>query len=66
MDENGLALNSPLEWIMDNGLHHKRLFEKQYEESWLTLRACRFIWRQKVPIKVRFFGWLLLRRRLMT
>ena len=45
---------------------YKRLYEGQYEESRSILKACRFLWRQKVPIKVRFFGWLLFLRRLMT
>ena len=45
---------------------YKRLYEGQYEESRSILKACRLLWRQKVPIKVRFFGWLLFLRRLMT
>ena len=57
------------EWI---GAHfslrgsYKKLCEGQYEESLPINRAFNFIWRQKVPLKVRFFGWLLLRRKLMT
>ena len=39
---------------------YKRLCERQYEESRPIIR------RQRVPIKMRFFGWLLLQRRLMT
>ena len=57
------------EWI---GAHfslrgpYKKLCDGQYEESLPINRAFNFIWRQKVPLKVRFFGWLLLRRKLMT
>ena len=39
---------------------YKRLCEGNHEENPSILRACRFIWRRKVPLKVRFFSWLLL------
>ena len=45
---------------------YKKLCEGQYEENLSNNRSCKFIWKQKVPLKVRFFGWLLFRRRLMT
>ena len=45
---------------------YKRLCEGNHEENPSILRACRFIWRQTVPLKLRFFGWLLLRRRRKT
>ena len=35
------------------------------ENIYITQR-CRLIWRQHIPLKIRIFGWLLLRRRLMT
>ena len=43
---------------------HRKLCEGQHAESQAIIRACSFIWRQKAPLKVQFFGWLLLRRRL--
>ena len=30
------------------------------------VRRCRVVWKQRLPLKIRLFGWLLLRRRLMT
>ena len=39
---------------------YKRLCEGYHEENPLILQACRFIWRQKAPLKLRFFSWLLL------
>ena len=39
---------------------YKRLCEWNPEENLSIISACRFIWRQKVPLKVRSFGWLLL------
>ena len=45
---------------------YKRLCEGQSEENHSIKNACRFLWRQKVPLKVRLFGWLLLQKRLMT
>ena len=31
-----------------------------------TLRRCRLIWKRRLPLKIRLFAWLLLRKRLMT
>ena len=31
-----------------------------------TTQRCRLIWKRRIPLKIRIFGWLLLRRRLMT
>ena len=30
------------------------------------LRRCRIIWKRRLPLKIRLFAWLLLRKRLMT
>ena len=30
------------------------------------VRRCRVIWKQRLPLKIRIFGWLLVRRHLMT
>ena len=30
------------------------------------LRRCRLVWKQRLPLKIRLFGWLLLRRRFFT
>ena len=35
------------------------------ENVYVTQR-CRLIWKRHIPLKIRIFGWLLLRRRLMT
>ena len=45
---------------------YKKLCKGQQEESQPVIRGCSFIWRQKVALKVQFFGWVLLRRRLLT
>ena len=45
---------------------YKRFCKGQYVEDRLIIKACQFIWRQKVPLKVCLFCGLLLRSRLMT
>ena len=35
------------------------------ENVYVTQR-CKLIWKRHIPLKIRIFGWLLLRRRLMT
>ena len=35
-------------------------------EDALTRRRCRWIWKRRLPLKIRLFAWLLLRRHLMT
>ena len=30
------------------------------------IRRCQLVWKQRLPLKIRLFGWLLLRRRLLT
>ena len=35
-------------------------------EAAALVRRCRVIWRKRLPLKIRIFGWLLVRRRLMT
>ena len=45
---------------------YKRFRERHGTEDEKTTRACQVIWKQKVQLKVRIFGWLLLRRRLTT
>ena len=44
---------------------NKRLCKGQYVEDRLIIRACRFIWQQKVPLKMGLFFLLLLRKRFM-
>ena len=43
----------------------QKIREGPYEDQSIT-QTCRLIWTQKVPLKVQVFGWLHLRRRLMT
>ena len=45
---------------------YKRLCKGQFEENNSISSSCRFLWRQKVPLKVQLFGCLLLWKRLMT
>ena len=45
---------------------YKKIREEQYEVDPLLAEACQFIWRLKVPLKVKIFGWFLLLGRLMT
>ena len=35
-------------------------------ENVYVRQRCRLIWKRHIPLKIRIFGWLLLRRRLMT
>ena len=32
----------------------------------MLLKCCRLIWKRHIPLKIKIFGWLLLRQRLMT
>ena len=34
--------------------------------SAMVLKCCRLIWKSRIPLKIKIFGWLLLRKRLMT
>ena len=35
-------------------------------DSAMLLKCCRLIWKGRIPLKIKIFGWLLLRQRLMT
>ena len=44
-----------------------RLLREQGEsEDPLLLQRCRLVWKRRLPLKIKIFAWLLLRRRLMT
>ena len=44
-----------------------RLFRDQGElEDLLLLQRCCLVWKRRLPLKIKVFAWLLLRRRLMT
>ena len=45
---------------------YRRLWAQAGSEDTLFLRLWRQIWRSRIPLKIRVFLWLLLRRRLMT
>ena len=45
---------------------YQRIRGRQGTEDETTIRACQTIYQQKFPLKVKIFGWLLLRRRLLT
>ena len=45
---------------------YRRLRAQAASEDPLFLRSWRRIWRSRIPLKIRVFLWLLLRRRLMT
>ena len=37
-----------------------------FDEEQANIQVCKLKGRQKVPLKVQIFGWLILRRRLLT
>ena len=44
-----------------------RLFQDQEDsEDPLILQRCRLAWKRRLPLKIKVFAWLLLRRHLMT
>ena len=43
-----------------------RLRGQSTTEDAQIIRRCRIIWKRRLPLKIRLFAWLLLRRRLMT
>ena len=58
-------------WIWGRALFSaKAMYESLRGQSTFedaqTLRRCWLIWKRRLPLKIRLFAWLLLRRRLMT
>ena len=45
---------------------HRLLCGQLPPENIYITQRCRLIWRRYIPLKIRIFEWLLLRRRLMT
>ena len=45
---------------------YRLLRGQEPSEATALVRRCRVIWKQRLPLKIRIFGWLLVRRRLMT
>ena len=35
-------------------------------EDPVLVRRCRLVWRRRIPLKIKVFGWLLIQNRLMT
>ena len=45
---------------------YRRLRDQENPEDPLILQRCRVVWKRRLPLKIKVFAWLLLRRRLMT
>ena len=45
---------------------YRLLRDQEYLEDPLILQRCRLVWKRRLPLKIKVFAWLLLRRRLMT
>ena len=45
---------------------YRLLRGQEAPEAATLVRRCPVVWKQRLPLKTRIFGWLLLRRRLMT
>ena len=45
---------------------YKLLRDQENSEDPLILQRCRLVWKRHLPLKIKVFAWLLLRRRLMT
>ena len=45
---------------------YRLLRDKENSEDPLILQRCRLVWKRCLPLKIKVFAWLLLRRRLMT
>ena len=45
---------------------YRRLQDQENPEDPLILQRCRVVWKRRLPLKIKVFAWLLLRRRLMT
>ena len=58
-------------WIWSHSRYSTRevyrlLRGQEFPEAASLVRHCRVIWKYRLPQKIRIFGWLLLRHRLMT
>ena len=57
-------------WIWHRAISAKAVYKslrgQSTSEDAQTLRHCRLIWKRRLPLKIRLFAWLLLRKRLMT
>ena len=45
---------------------YRWLRDQENPEDPLILQRCRVVWKRRLPLKIKVFAWLLLRRRLMT
>ena len=45
---------------------YRLLRGQEPSEATALVRRCQVIWKQRLPLKIRIFGWLLVRPRLMT
>ena len=45
---------------------YRVLQDQENSEDPLILQRCRLVWKHRLPLKIKVFAWLLLRRRLMT
>ena len=45
---------------------YRLLRDQENPEDPLILQRCRLVWKRRLPLKIKVFAWLLLRRRLMT
>ena len=52
-------------FLARNVYHHLQELEGPSGTT-MRLKCCRIIWKRRIPLKIKIFGWLLLRQRLMT
>ena len=45
---------------------YRSLLATEPPEDPVLVRRCRLVWRRHIPLKIKVFGWLLIRDRLMT
>ena len=45
---------------------YRLLRDQGAPEDPILLQRCRLVWKRRLPLKIKIFAWLLLRRRLMT
>ena len=45
---------------------YKLLLDAEPPEDSDVVQRCRLLWRRRIPLKIKIFGWLLIRGRLMT
>ena len=67
-----LPEREPDAWVWGGGRFSVRVVYRHFQElestsdSHTLLKCCRLFWKCRIQLKIKLFGWLLLRQRLMT